>query len=59
MGKLNDDELLAWQARHVQAAQDSRMHGRVITHVEGGKITRVQIEQSHKPPPPPKEMRQG
>lgn len=58
MTKMRDSDLLAWQASYVKRAQDDRIHGRVVTHIEGGRITRVETQESHKPPQP-KDIREG
>lgn len=48
---LKDDRLLlAWVSQIIQREQQDLTHGRVVVHMEGGRITRSVVEKSEKPP---------
>lgn len=39
-----------WVLETIAGNCEKKIHGKVITIIEGGKITRLQVEQSIKPP---------
>jgi len=47
-----DAELLAWVASHVRQAQDEGAYCKVVVHLEGGRITRTERNETFKPPEP-------
>lgn len=48
--KRTDAELLAWVASIVQNEQQARTFGKVIVHMDRGRIMRVVIEKTEIPP---------